>query len=449
MQASKRGNKRRRPWLRILAAQAVLLGLLLVGMEFGYRRLTSAGREHSAQGARELFERTRASIHSDLPMLPSEREGEVTAATHLMHPFTGYDKLMAFELVAEEVERQARGEWDAGYEVMIVGGSVSKILCDVGGGEIERLVSADPRLAGRAVRVICLGSGGFKQPQQVALAAWLFSLGLVPDVLVNIDGFNEVALSMANARGYGVHPLFPSFEHWGKFIDAAPLAVENVRVASAIIERRERIQSLCGLALKLRLYRSSLGTKLVREALQAQQASIGELQEGLKQRLASDRREILTGPPMPHNRIEGQIVGPDGGQLDPDIATRLGFALKIALEGWSRSSRSLAGLCAAHGVHYLHVLQPTLHDPGAKPVTAEELRVGTAGPSNLIGVLNGYPRLRAGGELLAAEGIAFHDASRLYADEERTIYVDACHVNALGNEALARDVALALLASLP
>jgi hypothetical protein len=124
-------------------------------------------------------------------------------------------------------------------------------------------------------------------------------------------------------------------------------------------------------------------------------------------------------------------------------------AVELAVASWKESSLVLKDLCARHGVTYLHVLQPTLHDAGAKVATPEEEKSGSILDEWKQGVELGYPRLRTGGAELAREGVAFLDASRVFADVAETLYYDACHFNVAGNELLARRIADALLAALP
>ncbi|MEO0653147.1 MAG: hypothetical protein AAFZ65_20895 [Planctomycetota bacterium] len=58
----------------------------------------------------------------------------------------------------------------------------------------------------------------------------------------------------------------------------------------------------------------------------------------------------------------------------------------------------------------------------------------------LRGVVEGYPRLREAGAALAAEGIAFFDASRVFAEVQETLYFDSCHFDARGNQILAQAI---------
>jgi lysophospholipase L1-like esterase len=103
-------------------------------------------------------------------------------------------------------------------------------------------------------------------------------------------------------------------------------------------------------------------------------------------------------------------------------------------------------LCAARGIPYHHFLQPNQYVPGSKPLTLEErTRFTRDDHPYRQAVLDGYPELRKAGEELRRSGVAFHDLTDLFADEERTVYGDdCCHLNAYGNRRLAEAVAAAL-----
>jgi hypothetical protein len=123
--------------------------------------------------------------------------------------------------------------------------------------------------------------------------------------------------------------------------------------------------------------------------------------------------------------------------------------IDMAVRGWAEGSRLLQAICDARTIAYLHVLQPTLHDEGSKPVTTEEVDKGRISKTWLVGVREGYPRLRAAGEQLRASGVRFVDASRVFEDVEEPLYRDRCHLNLRGNVLLGAAIMPALLAELP
>ena len=59
------------------------------------------------------------------------------------------------------------------------------------------------------MRILTVAMPGYKQPQQLLALAYLLSHGAQIDVVVNIDGFNEVALPQAENLPKGVNPFYP------------------------------------------------------------------------------------------------------------------------------------------------------------------------------------------------------------------------------------------------
>jgi hypothetical protein len=93
------------------------------------------------------------------------------------------------------------------FVVAITGGSVAQNLWKSSAEELAALMRSLPEVEGRPVRVICLAIFGYKQPQQLAGLSYFLAIGGRIDVLVNIDGFNEIANVFVCRRA--VVSLFP------------------------------------------------------------------------------------------------------------------------------------------------------------------------------------------------------------------------------------------------
>jgi lysophospholipase L1-like esterase len=106
-------------------------------------------------------------------------------------------------------------------------------------------------------------------------------------------------------------------------------------------------------------------------------------------------------------------------------------------------------MCERRSILYLHLLQPTLHLPGSKPLTETEIAGGDTGTEWIEGVQTGYPILRARGRQLQDAGVPFIDATMLFAEVNEELYYDACHFGVAGHERLADVVVDALLKALP
>ncbi len=436
------GSPRRRWGLgRKLLLQLALLPVLLGAAELAYRALLAArGRPYDAAAARVELAEIVGSMNSPFPE-PEEREAADAAAgdadtpdldalksVQMLHPYLGFDMAEFAEIEAREVDYFATPAAAAAYDVLIVGGSVSARFGKYGTPRLAELLRADPRLAGREVRFLQHGRGAFKQPQQAVLVGFLLTLGYRPDAVLNLDGFNEVALANDNAQR-GTHPAYPQVVSWGRHALAGRFDWDAIELLHEIRDLQTSTQALGGRALELGLTRSALVGRPLLKRLHAMQQRSVDLNEAFQVQLASgaDAR-LLHGPPF-----------------ETDQAA----VLRTAVRNWMESSRVLQAMCRGRGIHYLHVLQPTLHDAGSKPLSFREKRHGKTVPSWTEGARLGYPLLRAGGERLRQLGVNFLDASLVFADVEQRLYFDACHFRPPGHAILAEAIAPALLESLP
>jgi hypothetical protein len=122
--------------------------------------------------------------------------------------------------------------------------------------------------------------------------------------------------------------------------------------------------------------------------------------------------------------------------------------LDVCVRTWSEASRSLAAMCSGRSIRFVHVLQPTLHDTGSKPLTEDELKSSMLSQEWMDAVKAGYPRLREVGAELARSGIAFHDESMLFEHVEQSLYYDGIHFAVAGHQMFARAIADAILEQL-
>lgn len=408
----------------------LLLGLLVAlllaeGIFRLWLRVTEG--PYTAWRVRDTITRTAAAMNQRVPMAESEVGSQAASRVSqgdLLHPYFGFDHV-GYNAYLDEMQAQWNSEaWKKEYKIIITGGSVASMLSEFGANALEKALRADERFRDRPIRIVGQGRGGYKQPQQVNLVVFLLSLGIVPDAIINLDGFNEVALGMTNAENL-THPLYPSITHW------APLASTRRRDEKALEllqqnrDRAERAKGIASTALGWNLYYSSiLGTVMQRRILELYQATAATTVKYLEL-LARVQRDPVTG-------------GPNFDGAPAVVAAR-------CVESWSVNSRILSDICKARGIYYLHALQPTLHDEGSKPVTEYEKQVGGAPIAYIQGVKHGYPLLRRAGEALLKSGVNFFDASMVFSSVTKDIYVDNCHFKEAGNEILAAEIGRAFL----
>jgi len=303
--------------------------------------------------------------------------------------------------------------------VAVVGGSVAERFGHQGVAAFERALARDPRYADRRVEWVRLGLSGHKQPQQLMTIAYLLAEGAEFDVVLAIDGFNEIALPRVDLVTHGVAAVFPRYwkQQTANLPDAPTLrAIGEIELLESQLAELEAEPTgwlrFSGLARLVRRVRA--------------------------QRLDDDvaRRHAALA-----ERLRARADAPRFGPYR-EYASRTELAEHVA-GVWARSSRALAALAREHGVRYVHVLQPNPHVPNSKPLSPEERElVGDATMLYREDARDFHPLLRATGAELARHGIEFLDATEVFAGHEETLYVDSCcHFGARGNEILAEWIA--------
>ena len=96
--------------------------------------------------------------------------------------------------------------------VGLLGGSVAAQLQPFLEAALARRLAAHRRP--RQPVVLNLALGGVKQPQQTLMIANALLLGGKFDLIVNLDGFNEISGSTGRSFQQGIFPLFPV--RWSK-----------------------------------------------------------------------------------------------------------------------------------------------------------------------------------------------------------------------------------------
>lgn len=307
--------------------------------------------------------------------------------------------------------------------VGVCGGSVAVYLGVENGDALQEMLENLPQFKGRKVKLVNIALGGWHQPQQLNAVAWLLSIGAKFDVLINIDGFNENIVAGIEAPRERHHHSFP--RAWplrtsGASSTILPMAAEVFTAREGHAAWRE----------KTWLRKEYLGECIWRMVDRAYVNRVFKTNAALQQAAA----DTLSHP---------QSTGP---ALLPEIQTAGGVhsprRMQELADVWSRSSLSLRGLCEAHGIEYIHVLQPCPNDLESKVLTADEqvrLFKQDSDPWKII--TNTYPLMRMAGSKLKEGGEKFLDLTRLFRDTKETIFIDECHLNRSGNVVMSRAIA--------
>ncbi|MDA8018737.1 MAG: hypothetical protein MPN21_14945 [Thermoanaerobaculia bacterium] len=304
------------------------------------------------------------------------------------------------------------------FVVGIFGGSVAAQMAIFGGDILVNQL--EERDVGR-VRLVNGAAGGFKQPQQLMVFSQMLLLGVPFDVVVNLDGLNEIRTGSFDASD-GYHPLFPSRSQYlkGLAFSAGAASRSEIELAGGVI-RAQRLADTWRLSLAGRrwLQRSHLVRALVGSRIRMLEAEARNL-EFQMQRLPSGSEKYVAE------------LG------DPCLSSSSTACMSLIGDIWKRSSLAMAAIAHSEGIAYYHFLQPNQYVEGSKPFTDEERRIALRETSlNAEVVRVGYPVLRERGLEIKSRGVSFFDLTGVYLGREETIYRDSCcHVNWQGNQIL-------------
>jgi hypothetical protein len=311
--------------------------------------------------------------------------------------------------------------------VGIFGGSVAAWFCEVGTDRLVARLPALPAYQGREIVPLCFAHEGYKQPQQLLILSYFLSIGQELDLAINIDGFNEVALSPLNdARGSDIS--MPSVMH----MDPLVALLDQSSMSGDKVEALARIQG----------YRRRLNAAAVRanNAWSAASYFIFSRVHAVLERQYQDEVRRFDALPAGSGtsliRVTPKVRPRDAAALQQDIAA-----------GWMRASLLMRQMLASRGARYVHVLQPNQYFT-TRPFAPGEADVAlTAASPFKPGAEHGYPELERviGSGAFAQAGVTFVDGVHLFDAERAPVYIDnCCHYTRRGYEILADAIAEAI-----
>ena len=336
----------------------------------------------------------------------------------LQHPYYGYTHYDVNHLM----NRLPPPRREDGMALIgLVGGSVGLGVADAFEGELKAWFR-DNDIPLRPV-VLGLAYDGMRQPQQMMQIANFLILGGEYDIIVNLDGYNDLVKPHEN-YWQGVNPFYPIGWHlYQRLTDGQQLVVGRIAVL------RQRQRSLDA-AAGARPWRWSALYGIVNRYLRERAGA----------RILALNRELADDAP---GKYSLQRLGPSW-PLEPDDAMAPDAAdlTRIALRVWYRSSVLLAGLSRDAGAEYYHFQQPNQYVPDSKPLTDRE-RADAYNPEYHSAEIypGAYPLLLRLGDELRRQGVNYHDLTQIFADNRETLYNDACcHFNERGYELLAENM---------
>jgi hypothetical protein len=315
------------------------------------------------------------------------------------------------------------------FVIGMFGGSVGLWFCQVGAHRLREELLRHPFFRERDIVPLCFSHEGYKQPQQALVLAYFLAIGQRFDLVVNIDGFNDVALAqLNNERGLDIS--MPSAQHLDplvNLVNQSTLTPEKLESLATISRDRQRLADLAGRISANRI------------------AAVNFVLDRIyRRRVAGYVRELGRFSNLPSTPSDSSLI-----QVTPRVKTReAGNVFTEMADQWASSSLLMSEMLAARRAAYFHFLQPNQYYT-TRRFSQDEEAVALSEASPYKGsVEKGYPALVEAQARLLEAGVRFYDATHVFDRQAEPVYMDnCCHYTLLGNQVLADFIAASILSA--
>ena len=334
----------------------------------------------------------------------------------VIHPYVGYVLDYGNEkrnftsqgfctLISPVVKKEA-----GKLNIAVLGGSVANELAKYIEQAWKKTFQVTPRL-------INLACPGYKQPQQLMALTYLLSLGAEYDLVINLDGFNDIVLPYRENYLAGINPFFP--RSWELRIKENP--APQVLAAMGKVKYLQDIKRKRLAELSSSIFNVSATYGLIKMVqLIINNRDIYNSTTKLLDIQKKDKKTFAESGPVPHYASVTKMY-------------------EAAAAVWYRCSLLINGLAQDRGFEYYHFLQPDQYFKGSKRLSREEKHLAyNERHIYRQPVIIGYPMLIARGKMLVKNHVNFFDATMIFANVDETVYSDdCCHFNKRGYQILA------------
>jgi hypothetical protein len=242
----------------------VVFVTLLLAATLVWAELTAFAFLHYVNGDWDFKRRIQSTLYQHAEFSGVEASGidqfVPHVQPHILHPFLGFvrnPEIKEHEF-NERIVREPLNDYgfwgpspvaanpDDDYVIAILGGSVAAEFYLSGREALTAQLRDRGRLEERNIRFVSIALGGMKQPQQLLALSYFLALGASFDAVINLDGFNEMVLPLAENAASGVNPFYP--RNWRLYAtkSLAPISVALAGEVSVIKQRLAYWSKLAG-----------------------------------------------------------------------------------------------------------------------------------------------------------------------------------------------------------
>ena len=240
---------------------------------------------------------------------------------------------------------------------------------------------------------------GGKQPQQLFKLHYLLMLGERYDIVINVDGFNEIALPLIENRALGNHVAYP--RSYSKLVESASTA----RSSACLVRANDYARNTSWHPLSEVAHLVFI--KWCHRAVEL---------EGL-------------GANNPIATVSGYTKADEQAVVEEEVAL------------WQQATQAIAKLAPVYDFAYIHVIQPNQYVAGSKSLSEEEKEKYLAYDHYGAPIRNHYHKLDFNTWPTPEQAVLL-DLRHVFHNRAETLYRDACcHLNNKGMALLSEAIA--------
>ena len=321
--------------------------------------------------------------------------------------------------------------------VGVFGGSVASnySIYEIQNKILENKLKQLPQFKGKELIILSLATGGYKQPQQLIALNYMLSLGQEFDLVINLDGFNEVALSSINNQNK-LEVTMPSASHVQALTGLAnnSLSTKATQVLLRIKENKSKLRDALETLKDCPVASCHAVTSLYVQDL------VKNYREDVKR-----FERYRQNPSEENENTESIIYFYMKDRVLPDSEAFANIA-----DNWVKTSILMNQVLAANNIPYFHILQPNQYYPTKRVFNEGEKKVAFSDESPYKdAVKKGYPLLLERMDTLKANQVNFFNGVAILDNEKQNVYIDnCCHYDITGEYLLSNFVADSIVNSL-
>lgn len=292
----------------------------------------------------------------------------------------------------------------------------------------QRLLEKLPEYQGRKVNLHLMAAGGYRQPQPLMMLNYYYSLGAEYDLIISLDGFNEISVASSEYKWQKIHPSFP--RSWNHRIENT-ISVDAINLQAKKINLESTHANWADFMSNPIIRISPLSNLLWRIKHSRYLFAVSQLNA----QIASAMGQADDSKTPSYERFGPDYAFSDWSELASYTA-----------DIWSKSNHLAHGIAKVQGAKFFQFIQPNQYIEGAKEFMYPEEKAVAIAPPGAGGGYGawykmGYPFIKEQQKWLKEQGVHTTDLTYLFKDFKGPIYIDnCCHVNSQGSDMIVHAI---------